>query len=79
MASADRPWSPGRAAVSGDPTAVAELRRYPYLGAPDDERNGHRKPVKSGYRIIYRVSPDTGETKTAGDVIVVAIFGPGEP
>jgi len=35
--------------------------------------------VVSGYRVIYRVDPDTGADATAGDVTVLAVFGPGEP
>lgn len=29
-----------------------------------------------GYRVIYRVSADTGRNDTAGDVLVLRIFGP---
>jgi len=32
-----------------------------------------------GYRIIFTVVPDTGDNRTAGDVTVLAVLGPGEP
>jgi plasmid stabilization system protein ParE len=54
------------------------LRQYPYLGAESAEIPGHRQIVVSGYRIIYQVNPDTGDSATAGDIRVVAIFGPGQ-
>ena len=31
------------------------------------------------HRIVYRVDPDTGESSTAGDVRILAVFGPGQP
>lgn len=37
-----------------------------------------RQLVVSGYRVIYRVDHDTGEGSTAGDVRILALFGPGE-
>jgi plasmid stabilization system protein ParE len=54
------------------------LRRNAYLGHPVAEFAGHRQLVVSGYRVIYQVLPDTGENATAGDIRIVAIFGPGQ-
>jgi len=54
------------------------LRQHPYLGAESAEIPGHRQFVVAGYRIIYQVNPDTGDSATAGDIRVVAIFGPGQ-
>jgi len=39
--------------------------------------------VVSGYRLLYRVEPDTGDSETgdsetAGDIAVLALFGPGQ-
>jgi hypothetical protein len=31
-----------------------------------------------GYRVIYRVDPDTGNNDTAGEVLVLRVFGPGQ-
>jgi hypothetical protein len=31
-----------------------------------------------GHRVIYRVQPDTGLNATAGDVLVLRVFGPGQ-
>ncbi|MGH7152604.1 MAG: type II toxin-antitoxin system RelE/ParE family toxin [Acetobacteraceae bacterium] len=31
-----------------------------------------------GYRIVYRVLPDTGRDETAGDVQLLRLFGPGQ-
>ena len=30
------------------------------------------------HRVIYRVQPDTGLSATAGDVLVLRVFGPGQ-
>jgi len=35
-------------------------------------------PVAGGYRVIYAVTPDTGDNATAGDVEVLRVFGPGQ-
>ncbi len=28
--------------------------------------------------MVYRVDPDTGDNETAGDVLILRIFGPGQ-
>jgi hypothetical protein len=38
-----------------------------------------RMLVVREYRVIYTVNPDTGDNRTAGDVTVLAVLGPGEP
>lgn len=55
------------------------LKAHPYLGPASDEHEGCRVLVVSGYRLIYEVDPDTGDAATAGDVRVLAVFGPGQP
>lgn len=55
-----------------------QLQAFPYIGAPDPEQPGLRRFVVSGYRLIYRVDPDTGDGATAGDVRVLALRGPGQ-
>jgi plasmid stabilization system protein ParE len=57
--------------------AIKELRlapcRWPYR---DDE--GARVRIIERYKIVYEVLPDTGNDATAGDVLVLRIFGPGQ-
>lgn len=55
------------------------LAAQPYLGVTSEEHPGHRQVVVSGYRIVYRIDPDTGDGATAGDIRIVAVFGPGQP
>ena len=59
--------------------ARRRLRTHPYLGPASDEHPGRRVLVVPGYRLIYRVAPDTGNNATAGDVRLLAVFGPGQP
>ena len=35
-------------------------------------------PCDGGYRALYEVHPDTGRDETAGDVIVLRVYGPGQ-
>ncbi len=35
-------------------------------------------PCEGGYRALYEVIPDTGRDATAGDVIVLPVYGPGQ-
>lgn len=35
-------------------------------------------PCDGGYRALYEVIPDTGREETAGDVLVLRVFGPGQ-
>jgi plasmid stabilization system protein ParE len=59
--------------------SVMALGSHPtrYRRWPDDPTR--RIMVIAGYRVIYTVIPDTGDDSTAGDVTVLAVFGPGEP
>ncbi len=34
--------------------------------------------VCEGHRILYTLAPDTGITSTAGEVVLIRIFGPGQ-
>jgi plasmid stabilization system protein ParE len=58
--------------------ALRQLMRHPYIAPASPEIPDHRQLVVSGYRLIYQVNPDTGDSQTAGDVRIVAIFGPGQ-
>jgi plasmid stabilization system protein ParE len=58
--------------------AIRGLRQHP-CRLPTIQHPDHREfSSGGGYRIIYRVIPDTGSDETAGDVLVVRIFGPGQ-
>ena len=59
--------------------AIRTLRAEPmrYRRDPEDPRQSIISV--EGYRIIYEVTPDTGDNATAGDVTVLAVLGPGEP
>ena len=35
-------------------------------------------PCAGGYRVLYRVLPDTGFNETAGEVRILRVFGPGQ-
>ena len=37
-----------------------------------------RERVVEGYTIVYRALPDTNDNRTAGDVRVYRVFGPGQ-
>jgi plasmid stabilization system protein ParE len=52
------------------------LRDNPYIGSQDLGQPQYRAIVVSGYRIVYRVSPDTADSRTAGDVVMLRIFSP---
>lgn len=40
--------------------------------------HGRREFTVERYRVVYRVTPDTGRDSTAGDVVVLRVFGPGQ-
>jgi hypothetical protein len=35
-------------------------------------------PRNGGYQALYEVLPDTGRDETAGNVLVLRVFGPGQ-
>ncbi len=37
-----------------------------------------RQMIVERHVVVYRVAPDTGDNRTAGDVLVVRVFGPGQ-
>ena len=57
--------------------AIERLRDHPCLYAVGDHP-GRREMSCEGHRVIYRVDPDTGHNGTAGDVLVLRVFGPGQ-
>jgi plasmid stabilization system protein ParE len=60
--------------IRSDIDALAE---YPCLYAVGPH-SGRREFSSEGYRIVYRVVPDTGLNATSGDVQVLRVFGPGQ-
>jgi len=50
------------------------LSRYPR----DDKHPGACPMVIERHVVVYEVTPDTGRDPTAGDVIVLRVFGPGQ-
>ncbi len=59
--------------------ARRDLRVSPCMGGTaDPEHNGLRRRAVAGFRLIYRVEPDTNSNETAGDMRVLALFGPGQ-
>ena len=45
---------------------------------PVADHPGRREMTCERHRVIYRVQPDTGLSATAGDVLVLRVFGPGQ-
>ena len=56
--------------------AIERLRDYPCLYTFGDHPGVREAPTDGGYRALYRVYPDTGHNETAGDVVVLRVFGP---
>jgi plasmid stabilization system protein ParE len=55
--------------------AIAELAVNPCLWPVGGHLGVRERPIE-GHRLMYQVSPDTGSNATAGDVLVIRIFGP---
>jgi hypothetical protein len=58
--------------------AIEGLREHPCRFALGDHPGVRVRLCAGGYRVFYRVHPDTGHDDTAGDVRVVRVFGPGQ-
>lgn len=57
--------------------ARKQLGTLPYSGPASADHPGCRALVVEGYFIVYELDPDTGDSETAGDVTVLAVFPPG--
>jgi plasmid stabilization system protein ParE len=57
--------------------AIWRLRRTPCLH-PHSVRPGTRQMVIEDHVVVYELHPDTGRNATAGDVMVLRVFGPGQ-
>lgn len=58
--------------------AKTQIRLAPCRWPISTDLPGKRKFSVEGYQIIYSVEPDTGDNETAGDVNILAVFGPGQ-
>jgi plasmid stabilization system protein ParE len=58
--------------------SIRRLREHPCLHAVGQHPGVRELPCEGGYRALYRVIPDTGRNDTAGDVLVLRVFGPGQ-
>lgn len=58
--------------------AIRDLKQHPCRHPPGQYAGVRELPCDSGYRVLYRMVPDTGRDETAGDVQVLRVFGPGQ-
>jgi plasmid stabilization system protein ParE len=58
-------------------TAIQRLKQNPCLH-PIGEHPNLRELSCEGHRVMYEVVPDTGRSETAGNVVVLRVFGPGQ-
>jgi hypothetical protein len=58
--------------------AQNRLRDWPYSGIESPEHPGRRVLFIAGYSVVYRIERDTGDSATAGHVVVLAIIPPGK-
>jgi ParE toxin of type II toxin-antitoxin system, parDE len=68
----------GAAPLTAIRAAINRLRQYPCLYSTGEHPGVRELPCDGGYRALYRVAPDTGHNDTAGDVVVLRVFGPGQ-
>jgi plasmid stabilization system protein ParE len=59
-------------------TDIEGLRDHPCLWSVGPHPGVRELPCAGGYRALYQVTPDTGSNETAGDVLVLRVFGPGQ-
>lgn len=58
--------------------AIDDLRAHPYRFPLGVHPGVRERLCAGGYRVFYRVRPDTGHDETAGDVRVLRVYGPGQ-
>lgn len=57
---------------------IEVLRTHPCLWPVGVHHGVRELPCQGGYRVLYEVHPDTDRNETAGDVIILRIYGPGQ-
>jgi len=62
------------AAIRAD---IWRLQQQPCLWPAGDHSSVRELPAAGGYRVLYKVEPDTGRNETAGDLTVLRVYGPG--
>jgi plasmid stabilization system protein ParE len=63
------------AAIRAD---IRRLLRQPCLWPVGDHPGVRELPAAASYRVLCKAQPDTGRNETAGDVIVLRVYGPGQ-
>jgi plasmid stabilization system protein ParE len=58
-------------------SAIRRLKQAPCLFAFGEHPPVRELPV-AGHRVMYLVEPDTGRNRTAGNVLVLRVYGPGQ-
>lgn len=58
--------------------AINRLRAHPCLWAVGQHASVRELPYDGGYRVLYEVHPDTGLDETAGDMLVLCVYGAGQ-
>jgi hypothetical protein len=59
-------------------TDIRRLKQSPCLYPVGQYAGVRELPCAGGYRALYEVHPDTGRDETAGDVLVLRVYGPGQ-
>lgn len=57
---------------------IARLAPHPCRYPVGSHPGTRELPCEDGYRALYRIVADIGRDETAGDVLVLRIFGPGQ-
>jgi plasmid stabilization system protein ParE len=58
--------------------AIDDLRAHPCRFPLGVHPGVRERLCAGGYRVLYRIVPDTGRDETAGDVRVLRVYGPGQ-
>jgi hypothetical protein len=68
-----------RRRLAGLWSSIERLRQYPcQLSGRQAQRGPGTSLQWRGYRAYFRVCPDTGRNDTAGDILILRVFGPGQ-
>jgi hypothetical protein len=57
-------------------TQIRNLKKNPCQWPAGHESSIREMPCPGGYRVLYKVVPDTGSNQTAGNVVVLRVYGP---